>query len=93
MVRDRQNREMPISLSPEMSRQVQVGDMVEAQVDANGQVTSISKVPNSEVTWGGAALRGSTHSVQKTLPIHLFVGPDRRQIDPEAFQPHDDGQR
>ena len=46
VVRDRQNREMPISLSPEMSRQVQVGDMVEAQVDSNGQVTSISKVPN-----------------------------------------------
>ena len=43
IVRDKQNREMPISLSPEMSRQVQVGDVVEAQVDSNGQVTSISK--------------------------------------------------
>ena len=43
IVRDNQNREMPISLSPEMSRQVQVGDVVEAQVDSNGQVTSISK--------------------------------------------------
>ena len=43
IVRDKQNREMPISLSPEMSRQVQVGDVVEAQVDPNGQVTSISK--------------------------------------------------
>src|SRR5918995_1475569 len=43
VVRDSQNREMPISLSPEMSRQVQVGDMVEAQVDSNGQVTSITK--------------------------------------------------
>jgi hypothetical protein len=43
VVRDNQNREMPISLSPEMSRQVQVGDVVEAQVDSNGQVTSISK--------------------------------------------------
>ena len=43
VVRDSQNREMPISLSPEMSRQVQVGDVVEAQVDSNGQVTSISK--------------------------------------------------
>ena len=43
VVRDSQNREMPISLSPEMSRQVQVGDIVEAQVDSNGQVTSISK--------------------------------------------------
>jgi hypothetical protein len=43
VVRDSQNREMPISLSPEMSRQVQVGDVVEAQIDANGQVTSITK--------------------------------------------------
>jgi hypothetical protein len=43
ILRDNQNREMPISLSPEMSRQVQVGDVVEAQVDPNGQVTSISK--------------------------------------------------
>ena len=43
VVRDQQNREMPISLTPEMSRQVQVGDVVEAQVDPNGQVTSISK--------------------------------------------------
>jgi hypothetical protein len=43
VVRDSQNREMPISLSPELSRQVQVGDMVEAQVDSNGQVTSITK--------------------------------------------------
>jgi hypothetical protein len=45
VVRDSQNREMPISLTPEMSRQVQVGDVVEAQVDSNGQVTSISKAP------------------------------------------------
>ena len=43
VVRDKQNREMPISLSPELSRQVQVGDVVEAQVDPNGQVTSITK--------------------------------------------------
>lgn len=43
VVRDKQNREMPISLSPEMSQQVQVGDVVEAQVDPNGQVTSITK--------------------------------------------------
>ena len=43
IVRDSQQREMPIALSPEMSQQVQVGDMVEAQVDSNGQVTSISK--------------------------------------------------
>jgi len=43
VVRDSQNREVPISLTPEMSRQVQVGDVVEAQVDSNGQVTSISK--------------------------------------------------
>jgi hypothetical protein len=43
IVRDNQNREMPIALSPEMSRQVQVGDVVEAQVDPSGQVTSITK--------------------------------------------------
>lgn len=43
IVRDSQHREMPIALSPEMSQQVQVGDMVEAQVDSNGQVTSITK--------------------------------------------------
>lgn len=43
ILRDRQNREVPIALSPEMSRQVQIGDVVEAQVDSNGQVTSISK--------------------------------------------------
>jgi hypothetical protein len=43
ILRDGQNREMPISLSPEMSRQVQVGDVVEAQIDSTGQVTSISK--------------------------------------------------
>jgi hypothetical protein len=43
VVRDSQNREMPISLTPEMSRQVQVGDVVEAQIDSNGQVTSITK--------------------------------------------------
>jgi len=34
---------VPIALSPEMSRQVQVGDVVEAQVDSEGHVTSISK--------------------------------------------------
>jgi small metal-binding protein len=43
ILRDRQNREVPIALSPEMSRQVQVGDVVEAQVDSEGHVTSISK--------------------------------------------------
>jgi hypothetical protein len=43
VVRDSQNKEMPISLSPEMSRQVQVGDVVEAQIDSSGQVTSITK--------------------------------------------------
>jgi len=45
VIRDRENQEMPITLSPEMSREVQVGDVVEAQVDSNGQVTSISKAP------------------------------------------------
>ena len=43
VLRDRENREIPITLSPEMSRQVQVGDVVEAQVDPSGQVTSITK--------------------------------------------------
>ena len=43
IVRDFQNNEMPIALSPEMSQQVHVGDMVEAQIDSDGQVTSISK--------------------------------------------------
>ena len=43
VVRDRENREMPISLSPEMSRQVQLGDIVEAQIDSRGQVPSITK--------------------------------------------------
>ena len=43
VTRQPENREIPISLSPEMSRQVQVGDVVEAQVDSNGQVTSITK--------------------------------------------------
>ena len=44
IVRDPQNREVPIALSPEMSRQVEVGDRVEAQVDSAGNVTSITKV-------------------------------------------------
>jgi hypothetical protein len=43
VIRDRENQEMPITLSPEMSREVQVGDVVEAQVDSNGQVVLISK--------------------------------------------------
>ena len=43
IVRDNQNREMPVALSPEMSQQVKVGDVVEAQIDENGQVTSITK--------------------------------------------------
>ena len=43
IVRDFQNYEMPIALSPEMSQQVHVGDMVEAQIDSDGQVTSITK--------------------------------------------------
>jgi hypothetical protein len=43
IVRDFQNYEMPIALSPEMSQQVHVGDMIEAQIDSDGQVTSITK--------------------------------------------------
>jgi hypothetical protein len=43
IVRDLQNHEMPIALSPEMSQQMHVGDMVDAQIDSDGQVTSITK--------------------------------------------------
>ena len=43
VVRDPQNREVPIALSPEMSQQVREGDMVEAQIDSAGHVTSITK--------------------------------------------------
>ena len=42
VLRDRQNKEMPIALSPEMSRQVHVGDIVEAQIDSKGQVVAIT---------------------------------------------------
>ena len=45
VVRDPQNREVPIVLSPEMNQQVHVGDVVEAQIDPDGQVTSITKAP------------------------------------------------
>ncbi|HJT21991.1 MAG TPA: small metal-binding protein SmbP [Nitrospira sp.] len=37
-----QTREIPISLSPEMSRHVEVGDVVEAQINSKGQVVAIS---------------------------------------------------
>jgi len=43
ILRDPQNREVPITLSQEMNQQVQVGDTVEAQIDPDGQVTSITK--------------------------------------------------
>ncbi len=43
IVRDPQNQEVPIDLSPQSSNQVQVDDMVEAQLDSEGRVTSISK--------------------------------------------------
>lgn len=45
VVRDPQNREVPIILSQEMNQQVHVGDVVEAQIGADGQVTSITKAP------------------------------------------------
>ena len=45
VVRDPQNREVPIALPQEMNQQVKVGDVVEAQIDADGQVTSITKAP------------------------------------------------
>ncbi len=37
-----QTREIPIALSPEMSRHVEVGDVVEAQINSKGQVVAIS---------------------------------------------------
>lgn len=43
IVRDRQNHEIPIRLSPEMSNQVHPGDIVEAQIDSKGEVVAISK--------------------------------------------------
>jgi hypothetical protein len=43
VLRDPQNREVPITLSPEMNQQVHVGDVVDAHIDADGQVTSITK--------------------------------------------------
>lgn len=43
LVRDRQNNEIPIRLSPEMSTQVHPGDIVEAQIDSKGEVVAISK--------------------------------------------------
>jgi hypothetical protein len=43
IVRDSENHEMPIALSPEASQQVQVGDTVEVQIDSAGRVTSINK--------------------------------------------------
>ena len=35
----------PLALSQEMNQQVHLGDVVEAQIDADGQVTSITKAP------------------------------------------------
>ena len=35
----------PIILSQEMNQEVHVGDVVEAQIGADGQVTSITKAP------------------------------------------------
>lgn len=43
IVRDAENHEMPIALSPEASQQVQVGDTVEVQIDSTGRVASITK--------------------------------------------------
>ena len=43
VVRDRQNHEIPIRLTPEMSNRVQPGDIVEAQIDSKGEVVAISK--------------------------------------------------
>lgn len=45
VVRDRQRGDTPVVLSPDLSRQVQDGDMVEMQLDAQGRVLAVSKYP------------------------------------------------
>jgi hypothetical protein len=45
VVRDRQHGDMPVVLSPDMSRQVREGDIVEMQLDSQGRVVAISKYP------------------------------------------------
>jgi hypothetical protein len=43
LLRDRSGRDIPISLTDDMSRKVHVGDVVEAQVDSEGRVVAINK--------------------------------------------------
>jgi len=43
LLRDRNGKDTPISLTLDMTRNVRVGDMVEAQVDSEGRVLTISK--------------------------------------------------
>jgi hypothetical protein len=45
VVRDRQRGDTPVVLSPDMSRQVREGDIVEMQLDSQGRVLAISKYP------------------------------------------------
>lgn len=45
VVRDRQRGDTPVILPPDMSRQVQEGDIVELQLDAQGHVLAVSKYP------------------------------------------------
>lgn len=45
VIRDRQRGDTPVILSPDMSRQVQDGDIVEMQLDSQGRVLAISKYP------------------------------------------------
>lgn len=43
ILRDRNGKDIPVSLPQDMGRNVQGGDRVEAQVDSAGRVLSISK--------------------------------------------------
>ena len=43
LLRDRNGKDTPISLTLDMTRNVRVRDMVEAQVDSEGRVLTISK--------------------------------------------------
>ncbi|HEY6083885.1 MAG TPA: small metal-binding protein SmbP, partial [Nitrospira sp.] len=43
LLRDRNGRDIPVLLTDDMTRKVQVGDVVEAQVDSDGRVVAINK--------------------------------------------------
>jgi hypothetical protein len=42
-LRDRNGRDIPVVLTPDMARNVGVGDRVVAQVDSDGRILAISK--------------------------------------------------